>query len=155
MKAIAILGIGNLLLRDDGVGIHVINKLEDLDFPENIEIIDGGTSVFDLVDVFVKKDKVIIVDCLKGGHQPATIYRITPEEMGGYISESSSLHDVQIMDIVKKVELMGYSPEVVIIGVEPKEVYYDLELSPEIRAEIPTIIDIVKNELKKEGIGDF
>lgn len=153
-KKTAILGIGNLLLRDDGIGIHVINELQKHDLAKDIEIIDGGTSIFDLLNVFMENQKVVIVDSLKGGHSPGTIYRVSPSELGNYIQANSSLHDVQIFDIIKNANLLGYYPEVIIIGVEPKEIFYDMELTKELESEIPNIIDIVKDEIKKE-IGEI
>lgn len=146
----AILGIGNILLRDDGIGVHMINELKNEEFKSNIELIDGGTCILDLLDVFVKNNKIIIVDSLKGGHLPGTIYKVPPEELGGYIKANSSLHDVQVLDIVKQANLMGYYPEVMIIGIEPEEIYFDLELSNTIKEQIPKIKQIILEELEKE-----
>lgn len=144
---IAILGIGNILLRDDGIGIHVINQLEELSFDQHIKIIDGGTSIFDLLSVFAENDKIIVIDSLKGGYEPGTIYKITPQQLGSYLKSSSSLHDVQIMDLLKNINLMSYYPEVIIVGVEPAEIYYDLELSDVLKAQVPQIIEIIKQEI--------
>ncbi|GIM27737.1 hydrogenase 2 maturation protease [Clostridium polyendosporum] len=150
MKNIAVVGIGNILLRDDGIGIHVINMLQKEPQEKNVEIFDGGTCIFSLIDIFVKNHKVIIVDSLKGGHPPGTVYKVTPEELGSCIKANSSLHDVQVLDILNSVKLMGYSPEVIIIGVEPKEIFYDMDISSTLREQIPKIIEVIKEELGKE-----
>lgn len=149
MKTTTILGIGNLLLKDDGIGIHLIQELEKLDYGRiyNVELVDGGTCILDLLDVFAKSERVIVLDSLKGGHDPGTIYKLTPEELGSYIKANTSLHDVQILDIVKDAKLLGYNPQVVIIGIEPAEIIYDLELSPVISEQIPRIIDVIKKEI--------
>ena len=149
MKITTVLGIGNLLLKDDGIGIHLIEELEKLAFAEtyNVELVDGGTCILELLDVFIKSEKVIVLDSLKGGHAPGTIYRITTEQLGGYIKENTSLHDVQILDVIKDSKLLGYDPQVVIIGVEPEEIIYDMELSYIIREQIPNIIEIIRKEL--------
>lgn len=149
MKKIAVIGIGNVLLRDDGVGVHVINELEKQKIDENIELIDAGTSIFELLDVFSRNDIIIIVDSLKGGYTPGTIYKLTPKQLEEYSISNVSLHDVQALDILRSVNLMGYYPDVTIIGVEPKEITYDMNLSPLILAQVDKIIEIVMEEIKR------
>lgn len=67
MEKIAVLGIGNILLRDDGIGVHIINELQNQNLNSNVELIDGGTCILDLLGVFVENNKVIVVDSLKEG----------------------------------------------------------------------------------------
>lgn len=150
MNKQCVIGIGNILLRDDGIGIHSINELQKETLKDDIDLIDGGTSTFDLLGYFLDNEKIIVVDSLKGGHEAGTIYRITPEELGSYIKANSSLHDVQVLDILKQAELMGAKPEVIIIGVEPCEIFYDMELSAVLKNEIPNIIRIIKEEIESE-----
>ncbi|MCT8976675.1 HyaD/HybD family hydrogenase maturation endopeptidase [Clostridium sp. CX1] len=149
MKNTTILGIGNLLLKDDGIGVHLVQHLEKLNYDTiyNVELIDGGTCILELLDVFARSEKVIVLDSLKGGHSPGTIYKLTPEQLGTYIRENTSLHDVQILDIIGDAKLLGYNPQVIIVGVEPAEITYDLELSPVISDRIPQIIEIIREEL--------
>ncbi|WBW95813.1 hydrogenase maturation protease [Oceanirhabdus sp. W0125-5] len=150
MKKQCIIGIGNILLRDDGIGVHLISELHKEKLRCDVDLIDGGTSTFDLLGYFLDNEKIIVVDSLKGGHEPGTIYRITPEELGTYIKSNSSLHDVQVFDIIKQANLMGADPEVIIIGVEPHEIFYDMELSQTLKNEMPNIIRIVKEEIESE-----
>jgi len=152
MEKVIILGIGNLLLKDDGIGIHVIEHLKELEYENNynVELVDGGTCILDLLDVFVKNKRIIILDSIKGGHEPGTIYKLTPEELGTYIKSTTSLHDVQVLDIIKDSKLLGGDPEVVIIGIEPEEVTFGLELSPVIKKTIPQITNIIREELNRE-----
>jgi len=149
MKKVTILGIGNLLLKDDGIGIHLIDHLRELEYEDiyNVELIDGGTCILDLLDVFVNNERIIVLDSIKGGHAPGTIYKLTPEELGTYIKSTTSLHDVQILDIMRDAKYLGFEPEVVVIGIEPEEITFDLELSPSIKKTIPQIINIIKEEL--------
>lgn len=147
MKKTAVLGIGNILLRDDGIGVHVIHELQKENLKAPVDFIDGGTCILDLLDVFVKNDRVIIVDSLKGGYLPGTIYKVTPEELGNYIKSNSSLHDVQVLDIIRQVNLMGNFPHVVIIGIEPKEIFFDMELSETLKEQVPKIVDVIEKEI--------
>ncbi|RII36529.1 hydrogenase maturation protease [Clostridium chromiireducens] len=150
MDKVTILGIGNLLLKDDGIGVHLIEHLKELEFENthNVELIDGGTCIPNLLDVFMKNGRIIVLDSLKGGYAPGTIYKLTPEELGNCIKETTSLHDVQVLDIMRDAELLGFNPKVTIIGVEPEEIIFDLELSPIIKETIPQITNIIEEELK-------
>ena len=147
----AVIGIGNILLRDDGVGIHVVEQLQKKYVGEKVTFVDGGTCIFDLVDIFIKHKRIIVIDALQGGHAPGTIYKIPAEELKDYIKANTSLHDVQILDILQDVKWMGYDPSVIIMGIEPKEVTYGLELSEEIKEQIPQLIQWVQQELRKAG----
>lgn len=151
MERVIILGIGNLLLKDDGIGVHLIEHLKELDIEStyNVELIDGGTCIPNLLDVFMTNGRIIVLDSIKGGHAPGTIYKLTPEELGTCIKETTSLHDVQVLDIMRDAGLLGFEPEVVIIGVEPEEITFDLELSPIIKETIPQITNIIEEELKQ------
>ena len=151
MEKVTILGIGNLLLKDDGIGVHLIEHLNEIDIEStyNVELIDGGTCIPNLLDVFMTNGRIIVLDSIKGGHAPGTIYKLTPEELGNCIKETTSLHDVQVLDIMRDASLLGFEPKVVIIGVEPEEITFDLELSPIIKETIPQITNIIEEELKE------
>jgi hydrogenase maturation protease len=129
MHNIAILGIGNILLADDGVGVEVVKRLGKLHWSANVEIIDGGTAILSLLDVFIKNNKIIVVDALKGGHEPGTIYRLTPQQLGAWQKESLSLHDVQVLDVMNMAVLCDSRPEVVFYGIEPFQVELGIGLS--------------------------
>ena len=120
MKDTVILGIGNVLLKDDGVGVYTIRELENEKLPSTIELVDGGTSTLDTLSYFLDYKKVIVVDCLKAGYEPGTIYKINPEDIKNYKSENLSIHDVQILDVVKIANMLGKFPKVVIFGIEPE-----------------------------------
>lgn len=147
MKKSAVLGIGNILLKDDGIGVRVIQYLQEKGGLPGVELVDGGTCIMDMLGLFLASERIIVVDSLQGGHPPGTIYRLTPEQLGNYASTSFSLHDFQILDLVKLAALLGKTPEVVIIGIEPREITESLELSPEIGAAIPTIINLINQEI--------
>lgn len=144
---VAVLGIGNLLLTDDGCGIHAIRQMRGMDGFEGVNFIDGGTYIFDLLDVFTDYQRVIVIDSVKGGHRPGTVYRLAPGDLGALIREKSSLHEVQLLDLLKWVTHLGHRPNVMILGVEPAELGFSMELSPTVRAVLPQVIQEVKNLL--------
>lgn len=144
---VAVVGIGNLLLTDDGAGIHAISKMKDMEEFEGIDLIDGGTYIFDLLEVFTGYEKIIVIDSVKGGYQPGTIYRLTPGDLAETVMEDLSLHNVQILHLLQWVKYMGHHPQVVIIGIEPTDMGFSTELTPAVEKALPVLFDAVKNEL--------
>ena len=148
MKDTIIIGIGNILLQDDGVGVHVIERLENEKLPSTVELVDGGTSTLDTLGFFLDYKKVIVVDSLKAGLEPGTIYKIKPEDIKNYKKENLSIHDVQILDVVKMANMMDKYPEVIIFGIEPEKISLNLEMTEIMISKIPEIIFNIKKELQ-------
>lgn len=148
-KHIVILGVGNLLLSDEGVGVHVANKLMEMDLPAGVEVIEGGTDGFRLMNVVTGADRLIVVDAVKGESPPGSIYRFdindVPSSPDAY---KTSVHQIGILEVVHLSELVGQTPETTVIGVEPKSMEMGMELSPEIQEKIPRIIELVLEEVK-------
>ena len=146
---IVVLGIGNELLRDEGVGVHVARALEKKSPPEGIdfEVIDGGTSP-DAFNLPGTVSKLIIVDAAKGEDEPGTVYRFAPEEIEP--QPMTSLHQLGVLESLKLMSLSGHKPgQTVIIGVEPKEIDWGTELSPELERRIPRIVEVVLEEVSR------
>ena len=140
-----VLGIGNVLLRDEGIGCHVTHALEEIPLPD-VQIIDGGTCP-DVLQFLEDTDKLIIVDAVKGGGTPGQIYRFHLEDITLEQKPCLSLHDVGLMESFMLMQLYHKISEAVIIGVEPKEINWGLELSPELQGKMPRIIDTILAEL--------
>ncbi len=143
------MGVGNLLLKDEGLGVHIAQLLEGHEFPADIdlEIIDGGVSS----DAFLTMkdvDKLIVVDAVVGGCEPGAVYRFNPDDVEIENEVEVSVHQWGLLEGLKMMELAGTKPaEVVIIGVEPKVVEWGMELSDEIKSRIPEIIELVTSEI--------
>jgi hydrogenase maturation protease len=140
-----VLGIGNALLKDEGIGCHVTNALAEIPLPD-VRIIDGGTYP-DLWQYIGDTDKLVIVDAVHGGGAPGQIYRFHPEDMTLEQKPLLSMHDMDFADNLRLMHLWHNISETVIIGVEPKEIDWGLELSPELQCKMPQIIDLVLSEL--------
>jgi hydrogenase maturation protease len=144
-----VLGIGNVLLRDEGVGCHVIHALQGIPLPD-VEVIDGGTCP-DVLQLLEGADKLVIVDAVKGGGAPGQIYRFHLWDITLEQKPFLSLHDIGLVDSLMLMQLwhpdfIGID-EAVIVGVEPKEIDWGLDLSPELREKMPQIIDAILAEL--------
>ena len=149
---IVIVGLGNLLLRDEGVGIHLVRALGkgDLGYT-NVEIIDGGTSS-DIVSLVEGADKLVIIDAVKGGDKPGTVYRFGIDGVNSHSLTRSSVHQLDIVDNLRLLELLGRGPKsTVIIGIEPETVDCGLELSSEVQNKMAEIAGLVRKEIEDTG----
>jgi hydrogenase maturation protease len=140
-----VVGVGNVLLRDEGIGCHVAHALERVPLPD-VEVVDGGTCP-DVLQLVEDADKLVIVDAVKGGGTPGQIYRFRPEDVILEQKQVLSLHDMSLIDSLGLSPLRHNIGETVIVGVEPKELSWGLELSPELQGRMPQIIDAVLDEL--------
>ena len=146
---IVILGLGNILLRDEGIGVHVAQTLQESPLPAGLEleVIDGGT-LPDTVATLGDVDKLVVVDAVQGGDEPGAIYRFRPEDVRLDNEMLTSLHQISLLENLWLTERFGQKPkEVVIIGVEPEDMNLGLELSDRLRQRIPQIIKVVLEEV--------
>lgn len=147
-KNITIVGLGNILLKDEGVGVWIVRELEKRNLPPDIEIIDGGTSSFEIFPSMKNIYKLIIIDALKGGEEPGTVYRFCPEDLFATSDSYVSLHQINMLEGLIFAEKTGKTPqETVIIGIEPKEIDWGLGVTSDIKRKIPDIINIVMEEV--------
>jgi len=146
----AVLGVGNLLLRDEGIGVHVAHALQKIDIPSGVKIIDGGTSL-DLPDYIEDVDKLIIIDAVKSGGQPGTLYRFHLQDLDMESRGVISFHEYGLEQSLRMMRLTGKPPkETVIIGVEPKEIDWGTEPSAELQQKIPEIVNAVLSEINPQ-----
>jgi hydrogenase maturation protease len=149
-QKIVILGIGNILLSDEGVGVHVANELAKMDLPPDVSVVEGGTDGFRLLNVITEADRLIIVDALKGGAEPGSIYRFDVGDVKSCPSGfKTSVHQIGILEVIDLSGLIGKTPHTTVIGIEPKSLEMTMELSPEVREKVPKIIDLVLDEVKR------
>ena len=140
-----VVGIGNVLLRDEGIGCHVAHALEEIPLTD-VRIIDGGTCP-DILQFVEGADKLVIVDAVRGGGTPGQIYRFHPEDVTLEQKPFLSLHDMSLVDNLMLTKFRHSIGETIIIGIEPREMDWGLELSAELQEKIPQIIDAILSEL--------
>jgi hydrogenase maturation protease len=151
-KKIVILGVGNLLLSDEGFGVHVANKMMEMDLPSNVQVYEGGTDGFRLMNLVSEADRLIVVDAVTGGGEPASIYRFDIDDAPSFPDAyKTSVHQIGILEVVHFSEFVGKgkTPETTIIGVEPKSLAMSMELSAEVAAKVPRVIELVMEEVQK------
>lgn len=145
------LGVGNVLLTDEGVGIRAIKELEKMGFPEGVEFIDGGTAGYGLIPMIEGATKLIVVDAVDADAEPGTIYRFTPEDVAPDNESPEprfSLHDVGLVEALQLAKFMGNDCDTVIFGIQPKSLDWGLELTPELEEKLPRLLELVAEEIK-------
>jgi len=146
---IVILGVGNLLLGDEGVGVHLIQKLRGMEIGEGVELMDGGTSLLDFLPQVEDISKLIIVDAVRLGSKPGTTYKICVNDSLLKAEKGiTSLHQLGVVETLAIAKKMGKLPHTVIIGIEPKDIGYGLELSPEVEREMGKMVNLILNEVR-------
>ena len=149
-KPVLILGIGNILLRDEGVGVRTIEAMAGLDLPEGVETLDGGTSGADLVYEVAGRRKLIVIDATDAQAAPGAVFRLTLDDLLAESRGSISLHELGLTETLTIARQLGCPPrEVVIFAVQPKVVEFGLELSDEVKGVLPRLIDAVLAEARR------
>jgi len=151
---VLVLGIGNLVMSDDGVGVKVVQQLQrEYCFAENVEVLDGGTLGLDLLPKLEGVDHLIVVDAVETGGKPGTCVRLAGEELPIALETKVSPHQMGLKDLLSVAELLGHSPgEMVLVGVQPGSIEMDTELTPPVEAVLQLLVDNVLNELTKIGL---
>ena len=148
MNKLVVVGIGNYILQDEGVGVHAVNCLREMELPEGVEVIDGGTHSYDLVDIFCQYDNLIIVDAIQAGGEPGTMYRAAYEELGLKPQDNcTSVHQMHFIEAVKMVNMLGHYPHIIVFGVEPAVVDWGLELTPRVAEKLPRLTELIMEEI--------
>lgn len=146
---ILIMGVGNLLLSDEGVGVHVAQKMMEMDLPPHVHVVEGGTDGFGLINVIMEADRLILVDAVRGGGKPGSIYRFDIEDCPANADIFKTAHQISIQEVINLSGLIGSTPRTTIIGVEPNSLEMGMDLSPEVEVKIPKVIKMVMEEVEK------
>lgn len=144
-----IIGIGNPLMGDDGIGIAAVSALEKEGVPEGVEIIDGGTGGLTLLTLMEGAKRVILVDAVETGREPGTILRLAGEDLEPETSASSlSLHSSGLPEVLALGRALGTLPPLILFGVQPDSVEVRLGLSEPVAAALPSLLALIREELK-------
>jgi hydrogenase maturation protease len=151
---VLVLGIGNTVMSDDGVGVMVVQSLQsEYRFPDNVEILDGGTLGLDLLPKLEGISHLIMVDAVETGEKPGTCVRLAGEELPIALETKISPHQMGLKDLLAVARLLGHAPgEMVLIGVQPGSIEMSLELTPEVALQVPAMKASVLRELEHIGI---
>jgi len=146
-----VLGIGNLLMGDEAVGVEAVRQLQESRLPEGTECLDGGTGAFALLGPMRQARRILVIDATADGAPPGTVRRLTPRFSADY-PRSLTAHDLGLKDLLDAFHLLGDPPEVVLFAISiqiPAEP--QLGLSPAVAAAVPRVVEMVVKELSCDG----
>jgi len=150
---ILVLGIGNVLLTDEGIGVRALKELErKFSFPANVELLDGGTAGIELLRHIRNRDHLIIIDAMKCGQKPGTVVRVEGDEVPAAFRTRISPHQLGLSDLLAAAMLTDELPKnLVLFGVEPESIDIGLELTETVEANLEKLLDSVADELRAAG----
>jgi hydrogenase maturation protease len=144
-RRVLVLGIGNVLLGDEGAGVHAVRSMETETWPPHVTILDGGTGGFHLLSLFEEFDRIVLVDATMDGRPPGTARLIRPRFASDY-PRTLSAHDIGLKDLVESAALLGLTPEVVLVTVSVTTLPEGLlaDLSPEVAGSLTRVAALVR-----------
>ena len=150
---IVVLGVGNRLMQDDGVGVQVVHALSDsYDLPPQVRLIDGGVAGFAWLQEITAAAHLVIVDAVRGNKAPGALYQLTPHDLGNRQGPTISAHEVGVVEVLWMAELLGKAPRTVILGVQPWVTEVPgMDLTPPVQEAVPAIVKAVVAELEMLG----
>lgn len=151
---VTILGVGNVILRDEGFGVRVAEYLDrHYDFPENVQVIDGGTLGIELTQYVTGTKKLLVIDSINGGVEPGTRFHLRDDEVMAHFQDKLSAHEVGIQDVLALLTVTGHKvPDVVVLGAQPFDLEAGVELSPGMKSLLPSVVEEALDVLKEWGI---
>ena len=148
MKQIAIIGVGNLLMGDEGVGIHAIKHLRQFEWPENVELIDAGVPGAALLHILEKYDLNIIIDCADFGKEPGEILEVDVRHLKKPDEDVISLHGTSLLGTISLAEQLNIKTgKIILICVQPQTIEMTGELSDTVQSSLPKIMKAVRAHL--------
>ena len=152
--SVLVLGIGNLIMSDDGIGIRVVQLLlERYNFPVEVRVVDGGTLGLDLLPMLEGVEKLLLVDAVQSGTDSGTIARISGAEIPRAMKTKLSPHQAGLQDLLLLAELLGHLPgDMVLLGVQPEKIGIGLALSAQVASSLDPLVALALEELQRWGV---
>lgn len=150
---ITVLGVGNIVLRDEGFGVRVVEALQEkYEWPENVQLLDGGTLGMELLRFVSGTKKLLVIDAV-AGDTPGKVYRFSGDGVSNHFNEKLSAHEIGIQDVLTVFKFGGHEmPETVVIGAVPENLDAGMELSDTLVARVPELCDMAVKELSDWGV---
>lgn len=150
---INVIGVGNVLMRDEGAGVRAIESLQArYEFSPNVQLMDGGTLGMELLNPIQEADILIVADIVRYNVEPGTLHRLTFSELKSRITSKHSMHEVTFTETLTLAEIMGTLPETIIVGIEPKDISgWNTELSEPVLAAMPGFEQNILKEIEAAG----
>jgi hydrogenase maturation protease len=151
---VLVLGIGNLLLQDEGIGVRIVQELQRrYQLPAEVEVLDGGTAGMELIEALIDKTWVIVIDAVRTGQPPGTPVRLAGPAVPVFFQQRITPHQLGIADVLASLTVAGkVPPHLVLIGIVPHATELSLTLSAGVACQVETLLAMVLAELAGLGI---
>ena len=150
-----VIGLGNILRGDDGIGPVIIQQLEESKNSLSIQLCDAGSDAFTILDQLLESEPVVIIDCARMGKKPGTVQKILVKNIKNLpVNLGMSLHGYSLTEVWQIARSMGVDNDLSVIGVEPDSVQFNSGLSEVVKKSIPLILQMVAEEAKKNAEKD-
>ncbi|MBU1342686.1 MAG: hydrogenase maturation protease [Proteobacteria bacterium] len=152
MKKLLVLGVGNLLMMDEGLGVHAIHEFwkEKQDFDETlVDFIDGGTFTQDIFYLFETYEQILVLDIVRAGHKPGTIYSLDEDDLVKNEKQVLSLHDIDLLDSLDMAQMRGHRPRLKVIGIEPEKIDWGTQLTSTLAKALPSFMKVARKHIKE------
>ncbi|HEX3015993.1 MAG TPA: HyaD/HybD family hydrogenase maturation endopeptidase [Desulfobacteria bacterium] len=148
LEKIMIMGVGNVLLSDEGAGVHLLSELAKYSLPENVELLEGGTAGMEMLHLFEDLAHLIIVDSINAGAEPGAIFKFKPDDISVIPPQFNvSFHQVGLLEVLKMAQIFGKLPKTVtIFGIQPASLDWGMELTPKLKEKLPQLAQFVVDE---------
>ncbi|MFW5902231.1 MAG: HyaD/HybD family hydrogenase maturation endopeptidase [Thermodesulfobacteriota bacterium] len=153
---VMIMGVGNILLTDEGFGIRVMQELDRrYEFAPNVSVIDGGVLGLSLLGVIAEADYLIVIDAVRNRGNPGDFHRLAGDAIPERVRAKNSLHQIDFLETLTLCQALDHVPETLILGAEPADTEsLGVELTPTLQARMEPMIEMVLEELKQLNV-DF
>lgn len=149
-KYLLVLGVGNVLLTDEGIGVHAVNELSKEEWPEGVDFLDGGTCTQDMYYLFHGYEHLLVLDVVHGGKEPGALFLLDEQDLIQNEKQRLSLHDIDLLDSLKMADLTGKRPVLRIVGIQPKDMTtWSMEMTEELKAAFPKFKELARREISR------
>ena len=154
--SVLILGVGNILFTDEGLGVRAVEHLQARFVPPpHVRLLDGGTLGIRLMHAITSCDLLLVLDAVLGNGEPGALYRLENDALRNSLSFHDSMHQTNLVDVLTLCDLSGHKPETIVFGMEPADITTLADaLTPAVSARIPDLAALPLEELRRRGILD-
>jgi len=151
MKKLLVLGVGNILMMDEGAGVHAVHEFwkEKQNYDETkIDFIDGGTFTQDIFYLFETYQQILVLDIVRAGNEPGTIYSLDEDDLVKNEKQVLSLHDTDLLDSLDMAQMRGHRPKLKIVGIEPGRIDWGTQMTPALVKAFPAFMEIARKHIE-------
>lgn len=151
MKKLLVLGVGNILMMDEGVGVHAIHEFwkKKQDFDETqIDFIDGGTFTQDIFYLFETYQQILVLDIVRAGNAAGTIYSLDEDDLVKNEKQVLSLHDTDLLDSLDMAQMRGHRPKLKVVGIEPGKIDWGTQMTPALVKAFPSFMQVARKHIE-------